>query len=111
MNVINRRAMLAAATTGLAALGGCHPPPPHGTPANHEERLARLEQAFARNAEALEFLRKVYEQQKAQQEARDTDEPDPDATFAVNIAEDVKAGQVDGSPQALVTIVEAWDFG
>jgi protein-disulfide isomerase len=116
MNIITRWAMLATATTGLVAaagLGGCHPSQ-HDTLANSgkfEERLARLEQAYAKNAAALEFLRKVYEQQQAQQQAQETDEPDPDAMFAVNIADDIKAGQVEGSPQALVTIVEAWDFG
>ena len=116
MNIITRWAMLATATTGLAAaagLGGCHSSP-HDTLANNgkiegtiEERLARLEQAYAKNAEALDFLRKVYEQQKA----RETEEEAaPDTMFAVNIADDIKAGQVEGSPQALVTIVEAWDF-
>ena len=116
MNIITRWAMLATATTGLVALGGCHPSPrdtlaKNGSSSSSiEERLARLEQAYAKNAEALDFLNKVYEQQKAQQQARETDEPDPDAMFAVNIADDIKAGQVEGSPQALVTIVEAWDF-
>jgi hypothetical protein len=112
MNIITRWAMLATATTGLVAVGGCHSSP-HDTLANQgkiEERLARLEQAYAKNAEALDFLRKVYEQQKAQQEAQETQEPAPDAMFAVDIAPDVKAGQVEGSPQAFVTIVEAWDF-
>ena len=107
MNIITRWAMLATALAGLAALGGCNPSP-HDTLV--EARLARLEQAYAKNAEALDFLRKVYEQQKAQQQARETEEPAPDAVFAVDIAPDIKAGQVEGSPQALVTIVEAWDF-
>ena len=117
MNIITRWAMLATASTGLAglvalaALGGCHSSP-HDTLGNNgklEERLARLEAAYAKNAEALDFLNKVYEQQKAQQ-AHEHEEPAPDAVFAVDIAPDVKAGQVEGSPQALVTIVEAWDF-
>jgi len=79
-----------------------------------EQQLARLEDAYDHNAEALDFLNKVYAQQKQQQqqqqeqEARDN--PAPDAVFAVDVAADVKAGQVEGSPQALVTIVEAWDF-
>jgi protein-disulfide isomerase len=75
-----------------------------------EERLARLEDAYNRNAEALDFLNKVYAQQKAQQEAQDRDEPAPDATFAVAVAGAVKAGQVDGPASAPVTIVEAFDF-
>ena len=79
-----------------------------------EERVARLEGNYDRYAEALDFLGKVYEQQKAQQKAQQEraqrEDPDPDAVFAVDIASDIKAGQVEGSPQALVTIVEAWDF-
>ena len=111
MRSFPRAAIAAALTclasfTGLTALAGCHPAPSHGT---IEERLARLEAAHARDAEALEFLNKVYEQQKAQQ-AREREEASPDAMFAVDIAPDLKAGQVEGSPQALVTIVEAWDF-
>jgi protein-disulfide isomerase len=75
-----------------------------------EERLARLEDAYARDAEALEFLNKVYAQQKAQQDQQDRDEPAPDAVFAVNIADDVTAGQVDGPATAAVTIIKAFDF-
>ncbi|HEX7841558.1 MAG TPA: hypothetical protein VF469_29010 [Kofleriaceae bacterium] len=79
-----------------------------------EERVARLEDNAAKSAEPIEWLSHVYEQQKqqqkAQQEQREREEPDADATFAVDIAPDVKLGQVEGSPQALITIVEAWDF-
>jgi hypothetical protein len=75
-----------------------------------EERLARLEDAYDRNAEALDFLNKVYAQQKAQQQAQERSEPAPDAVFAVDIDPNIKAGQVEGPAQALVTIVEAWDF-
>ena len=79
-----------------------------------EERVARLEDNYAKNAEALDFLGKVYEQQKAQQKAQQDraqrEEPDPDAVFAVDIASNVKLGTVEGPSSALVTIVEAWDF-
>ena len=75
-----------------------------------EERVARLEDNFARYGEAFDFLAKVFAQQKQQQQAQEREEPAPDAVFAVDIAPDVKAGQVEGSPQALITIVEAWDF-
>lgn len=79
-----------------------------------EERVARLEDNYARYAEALDFLGKVYEQQKAQQKAQQEraqrEDPDPDAVFAVDIAPDVKLGTVEGPSSALVTIVEAWDF-
>jgi TolA-binding protein len=79
-----------------------------------EERVARLEDHAAKSAEAVEWLGHVYEQQqqqqKQQQEQREREEPDPGSVFAVDIAPDLKLGQVEGSPQALVTIVEAWDF-
>ncbi|HET7499474.1 MAG TPA: thioredoxin domain-containing protein [Kofleriaceae bacterium] len=130
MNHVTRLAL--AAVIGLAAVGCEHsqsgPAPvsaraaaPAGvaaaTPASRldrsgtvEERLARLEEAYNKNAEALDFLSKVYAQQKAQQEAAERDEPAPDAMFAVAIADDVKAGQVDGPASAPVTIVKAFDF-
>lgn len=79
-----------------------------------EERVARLEDHYAKSAESMDWLAKWYEQQKSQQKAQAAqqarEDPDPDAVFAVDIAPDVKLGQVEGSPQALVTIVEAWDF-
>jgi hypothetical protein len=75
-----------------------------------EERVARLEESAAKNAEALDFLNKVYAQQKAQQQAQRREEPAPDAVFAVDISNDVRLGQVEGPSGALVTIVEAWDF-
>ena len=74
--------------------------------ANHsgslEERVARLEKNFDNYGDALDFLQKVYDQQNQ--------DPDPNAVFAVDVAPDLKLGQVEGSPEALVTIVEAWDF-
>lgn len=75
-----------------------------------EERLRRLEDAYAKNAEALDFLNKVYAQQKQQMQAQEREEHAPDAVFAVNIADDVKAGKVDGPANAPVTIVKAFDF-
>jgi len=75
-----------------------------------EQQLARLQDAYDKNAEAMDFLGKVYGQQKAQQEAAERDEPAEDAMFAVDVADDVKAGQVEGPASAGVTIVEAWDF-
>ncbi len=76
-----------------------------------DQQLARLQDAYDRNAEAVEFLNQVYAQQKAQQAERERDEPDPDAVFAVAIDSDLKLGMIEGSPQAPVTIIEAWDFG
>lgn len=75
-----------------------------------ETRVRRLEDNYAKYAEALDFLGKVYAQQKAQQAQQEAEEPDPTAVFAVNIAENLKAGQVEGPTGASVTIVEAWDF-
>src|SRR6185312_108100 len=75
-----------------------------------EARVKKLEADNAKHAEALDFLDKVYAQQKGQQEAQEREEPAPDAIFAVDIAQDVKAGQVEGPANAPVTIVEAFDF-
>ena len=75
-----------------------------------EQQLARLQDAYDKNAEAMDFLSKVYGQQKAQQEAAERDEPAEDAMFAVAVADDVKLGQIEGPSSAQVTIVEAWDF-
>jgi protein-disulfide isomerase len=75
-----------------------------------EQQLARLQDAYDRNAEAIDFLNKVFAQQKAQQQAQESQEPAEDAMFAVAVDEDVKAGQVDGPASAPVTIVKAFDF-
>jgi protein-disulfide isomerase len=131
MKLMTRVALLTVAFGALGALGGCQHQPSHletlpkpdrvaSTPApgasrapavdrsgTLEDRLARLEDAYARNAEALDFLNKVYAQQ---QQAQEREEPADDAMFAVNIAEDLKAGQVDGPASAPVTIVKAFDF-
>src|ERR1700755_3073909 len=116
---------ICAAMVAVALGAGCQPAsspaaggssPGHATPGqgDHsgtlEQRLARLEDAYARNAEALDFLAKVYAQEKAQQAAQERDEPADDAVFAVNIADDVKAGQVEGPATAPVTIIKAFDF-
>jgi len=74
------------------------------------EQLKRLQDAYDRNAEALDFLNKVYAQQREQVQQQERDQPAADAMFAVNIAEAVKAGQVDGPASAPVTIVKAFDF-
>lgn len=42
--------------------------------------------------------------------AQQREEAAPDAVFAVDIAQNVKKGQVEGPTTAMVTIVEAWDF-
>jgi len=75
-----------------------------------EARVKKLEDSNAKYAEALDFLQKVYGQQKQQQDAQERDEPADDAIFAVDIAPDLAAGQVEGPADAPVTIVEAFDF-
>jgi protein-disulfide isomerase len=117
-NLAAMKRMISAAL--LVGLVGCQHPAANGTtpvspaakPASGtiEDRLARLEAAYAKNAEALDFLAKVYAQQKAQQAAQERDEPADDAVFAVEVADDVNAGQVDGPATAAVTIVKAFDF-
>src|SRR4051812_17848947 len=54
-----------------------------------ETRLRRLEDNYAKYAEALDFLGKVYAQQKAQQAQQEAQEPDPTAVFAVGVKDDV----------------------
>jgi protein-disulfide isomerase len=75
-----------------------------------EERLTRVENELATNREALDFLQKVYAQQKQQMEQQEASEPAPDAVFAVPVAGDVKAGMSEGPATAFVTIVKAFDF-
>ena len=78
---------------------------------NLEARVKKLEETNAKDAEALDFLQKVYGQQKQQQQAQEENEPDPNAMFAVDIKPNIEAGLVEGpATGAPVTIVEAWDF-
>ena len=82
--------------------------------ADLEDRVSKLEATNKKYAEALDALQQAYDQQKQQAgkqaEERDRSEPAPDAVFAVDVADDIRGGQVEGSPNAGVTIVEAWDF-
>lgn len=82
-----------------------------GSGGNLEARVKKLEETNAKYAEALDFLQKVYGQQKQQQQQQERDEPDPNAVFAVDIAPNIAGGLVEGpATGAPVTIVEAWDF-
>jgi hypothetical protein len=102
----------------LASTLGCEKAPskldkiasntPIGGPASGdlETRVARLEKKLAKvDAEALEFLAGAYEQVQEQQM-----KPQPGTIYGVDIQPNVQLGQVEGSPEALVTVVEAWDF-
>ena len=74
-------------------------------------RVKKLEETNAKYAEALDFLQKVYAQQKQQQAQQEADEPDPTAMFAVDVSSSIAGGLVEGpATGAPVTIVEAWDF-
>jgi len=75
-----------------------------------ETRLRRLETNYAKYSEALDFLGKVYAQQKQQEQAKAEEEHDPSAMFAVQIKQDIAAGKVDGPASAPVTVVKAFDF-
>jgi hypothetical protein len=46
----------------------------------------------------------------AQQQRQAREEADPSAVFAVDISQNLKLGMIEGPAQAMVTIVEAWDF-
>lgn len=82
-----------------------------GASSGLEARVKKLEEQNAKYAEALDFLQNIYNQQKQQQQAQQESEPDPNAVFAVDIAQNIKGGLVEGpATGAPVTIVEAWDF-
>jgi hypothetical protein len=71
-----------------------------------EARVARLEKKLANvDKDAMDFLAAAYEQTME----RET-KAQPGKVYGVDIQPNLQLGQVEGSPQALVTIVEAWDF-
>jgi protein-disulfide isomerase len=100
----------AAEPSGASAGGAREPSARIDRTGSVEQQLARLQDAYDRNAEALEFLNRVYAQQKAQQAQEEREEPAPDAVFAVDVTGDIQAGQVDGPATAPVTIIKAFDF-
>ena len=88
---------------GLAPTGGGGGAMPSG---DLEARVARLEKKLGKvDDEALRFLSTAYEA-RAEQETK----AQPGVVYGVDIAQNLALGQVEGSPEALVTIVEAWDF-
>ena len=46
----------------------------------------------------------------AGQQRQAREEADPAAVFAVDVTPNLKMGMVEGPQQAMVTLVEAWDF-
>ena len=75
-----------------------------------EQQLARLQDVHDHNAEVMDVINRQFAQQKAQQAEQERNEPAADARFAVNVADDIAAGQVDGPATAPVTIIKAFDF-
>jgi hypothetical protein len=71
-----------------------------------EARVARLEKKLSKvDKEALDFLAMAFDQQVEQQT-----KPQPGIVYGVDVQPNIQLGQWQGSPDALVTIVEAWDF-
>lgn len=82
------------------------PPAGGGAGGDLETRVARLEAKLAKvDREALEFLAMAYDQQVEQQT-----KPQPGVVYGVDIAPNLQLGQWEGSPDALVTVIEAFDF-
>ena len=117
---MSRAGLLVVLLAVLVAAGCTKPQAATTTPTNNSaappsgdlaERLARLEDFNKKHAEAIEFLQRVYDQQKQASDDADANEPNPTAVFAVDITKALAAGQSEGPANALVTIVEAWDFG
>jgi hypothetical protein len=79
-----------------------------------EARVARLEKKLGKvDQGALDLLADVYkqrEQQQAQQREQAESQPQPGQIYAPDIQPNVALGAVEGPADALVTIVEAWDF-
>jgi protein-disulfide isomerase len=103
----------------IAAASGCERPISKldgankgGTAASGdvEARVRKLEENLARREEALAFLEQAYAAQKQQLEEQEASTPAPDAIFAVDVAQDIKAGLIEGPATAQVTIVKAFDF-
>ena len=89
--------VLSLCAVARAFLAGCQNDSKlEGGGGNLEARVKKLEEQNAKYAEALEFLQKVYGQQKQQQQAQEEKSRDPTAVFAVDIAPSIKGGLVEG---------------
>jgi hypothetical protein len=97
----SRRTALLACLLGAA----CSKNQPSPALVSLEARVAQLEETLARREDALKFLDLAYEA-RLEQETR----PQPGTIYGVDVQPNVALGQVVGAPDALVTIVEAWDF-
>jgi hypothetical protein len=73
-----------------------------------QARITKLEEEAAKYREMLAAIKVQYDRQAAQQKAEEENDPAEDAVFAV----DITGNEVEGPKAgALVTIIEAWDFG
>jgi surface antigen len=75
-----------------------------------EARVARLEKKLSKvDQGAIDLLVAAYQQREQQREEAET-RAQPGVVYGVDIQPNIQLGMVEGSPEALVTIVEAWDF-
>jgi len=72
-----------------------------------EARIKALEEENAKYKEMLATIKLQFDRQAAQQKEEEENEPAEDAVFAV----DITGAEIEGPKQALVTIIEAWDYG
>jgi hypothetical protein len=77
-----------------------------GVSGDLESRVAKLEKKLSKvDKDALDFLAMAYDQQMEQQT-----KAQPGVVYGVDIQPNIQLGETEGSPEALVTIIEAWDF-
>ena len=93
---------------GALALAGCSKGDPQGEArlAELSKKVDQLEAKLAKFEEVEAFVRPIMDQQQAQEAEQAASEPDPDARFAVTVANN----DYDGPAGAPVTIIEAFDF-
>ena len=73
-----------------------------------EARVKKLEDEAEKYREMLAQIKVQFDRQAAQQKEEEENEPAEDAVFAV----DISGAEVEGPKNgALVTIIEAWDYG
>lgn len=104
----NTRWFAGALTAAALAVGGCSKGDPQGEARLKalSDKVTKLEAEVAKFKQVEEFVRPIMDQQKAQAAQEAASEPDPNARFAVSVAQN----SFDGPAGAAVTIVEAFDF-
>jgi hypothetical protein len=107
-------ALLAATTLGcekepskLDKVAAVTPPAGGEAGGDIETRIARLEKKLQGvDRGALDLLVAAYNARVEEEENK----PKAGVIYGIDIAQNVQIGQVEGAPDALVTIVEAFDF-